>query len=75
MNLSQDPKTVNSLALEELLSRLDLSKDVEQTTIPQYKELYPENWMADANIRNKHQDMFTKIVRWPMDENNLVSNC
>jgi len=70
VNISRDPKTVNSLGLEELLSRLDLSKNVEETRRPEYKELYPENWVADAKIREQHQETVNKIVRWPRDENN-----
>ena len=72
--MSRDPKTVNSLGLKELLSRLDLSKNVEETKMPEYKELYPETWVADANIREQHQETVNKIVRWPRDENNHVSH-
>ena len=65
---------MNNLALEEILSRLDLSKDVEETKMPEYNKLYPDNWMADANKREQHQETVTKIVRWPIDENNKVSH-
>jgi hypothetical protein len=64
---------MNSLALHELLSRLDLTKDVEETRMPAYEELYPDSWLEDKSTRDRHRDAVTKIINWPRDENNRVS--
>ena len=73
LKIHKDQESMNSLALHDLLSRLDLSKDVEDTRMPAYEELYPDSWVEDKSTRDRHRDAVTKIVNWPRDENNRVS--
>ena len=64
--IARDKETIQSLALSDLLSRLDLSKD---TQVPTYKVLYPENSLNDRETQGKHQVIVRKIVNWPRDDN------
>ena len=64
---------MNCLALHDLLSRLDLSKEVEDTRMPAYDELYPDSWVEDKSTRDRHCDVVSKIINWPRDESNRVS--
>ena len=73
VKISKDPGTMNSLALHDLLSRLDLSKGVSDTRIPTYEDLYLANWFTDRHTQLKHQEAVTKILNWPRDDNNRVS--
>ena len=68
-NIARDQETVQSLALSDLLSRLDLSKDTQLLT---YKVLFPEILVNNREIQKRHQEMLRKIVNWPRDENNKV---
>ena len=67
--IARDMETIQSLALSDLLSRLDLSKD---TQVPTYKVLYPENLPNEKETQEKHQEIVRKIVNWPRDDNNRV---
>ena len=67
--ISRDKEAIQSLALSDLLSRLDLSKD---TQVPTYKVLYPENLPNEKKTQEKHQEIVRKIVNWPRDDNNRV---
>ena len=66
-NIAKNQETIRSLALSDLLSRLDLSKG---TQLPTYKVLYPAN---DSRTQDKHQETVRKIVNWPRDDDNRVS--
>ena len=68
-NIARDQETVQSLALSDLLSSLDLSKETQLLT---YKVLFPEILVNDREIQERHQEMLRKIVNWPRDENNKV---
>ena len=68
-NIARDQETVQSLALSDLLSSLDLSKETQLLT---YKVLFPEILVNDREIQERHQEMLRKIVNWPRDENNEV---
>ena len=69
-NIAKNQETIRSLALSDLLSRLDLSKG---TQLPTYKVLYPETLANDSRTQDKHQETVRKIVNWPRDDDNRVS--
>ena len=72
VNISKDQETIQSLALSDLLSRLDLSKDISDTRMPTYEDLYPEGWLSNRESQEKHQEIVRKIVNWPIDDNYKV---
>ena len=74
LKIYKDEDSMNSLALHDLLSRLDLSMDVLDTRMPVYEELYPDSWVDDKHARDRHREAVTKILDWPRDENDEVSN-
>ena len=65
---------MNRLELEDLMSRLDLSKDSTDTQRPSYTDLYPQGWGRDALAELQHREAVHKIVRWPVDEDNKVNS-
>jgi hypothetical protein len=72
VNISKDQETIQSLALSDLLSRLDLSKDISDTRMPTYEDLNPEGWLSNRESQEKHQEIVRKIVNWPIDDNYKV---
>ena len=74
MTISSNPGLVHDLGLHGLLSRLDLSKDVDKDTKhPTYDELYPDNWAGDTEKEEMHKNTFRKMINWPVDDANNVS--
>ena len=71
--ISGNPDIVSALDLSDILSRLDLSKDVTDTRMPTYEELYPANWAGDRAKEEMHKKVVLNILSWPRGENNLVS--
>jgi hypothetical protein len=72
VKLSKDPDTMDSLALQDLISRLDLSKDMADTQMPTYENVYQQTLVGDKNMMEKHREVFNKILKWPRDDNNKV---
>ena len=68
-NIAKNQETIRSLALSDLLSRLDLSED---TQLPTYKVLYPETLANDRGTQKRHQEIVRKIVNWPKDDDTRV---
>ena len=73
VKISKDADTMNSLALGDLVSRLDLSKDMADTQMPTYENVFQQTLVGDKNMKEKHLDVFNKILRWPRDDDNKVS--
>ena len=67
--IARDKEAIQSLALSDLLTRLDLSKDAQ---VPTYRVLYLENLPNEKETKEKHQEIVRKIVNWPRDDNNRV---
>ena len=72
VKLSKDPDTMDSLALHNLVSRLDLSKDMADTQMPTYENVYQQTLAGDKHLMEKHQEIVNKILKWPRDDNNKV---
>ena len=74
MQLSNNPCMVHDLGIQDFLSRLDLSKDIDKATRrPAYDELYPDNWAGDREKEEMHKSAFSKMINWPVDDKNEVS--
>ena len=65
---------MDSLALHDLVSRLDLSKDMADTQMPTYENVYQQTLVGDKSMKEKHQEIANKILKWPRDDDNNV-NC
>jgi hypothetical protein len=70
--LSMKPSLVKSLEIEDLMLRLDLSKDPSDSRRPSYNELYPTGWARDKHSELKHREAIHKIIHWPASDNNKV---
>ena len=70
MALSSNPEIMNSLDLEGLMSRLELSEG--PARMADYEELYPDGWAGDEQAEIRHREAVSKIVSWPKDEENTV---
>ena len=70
--LSTHPDIVQSLDLTTLMASIDLSKDEEETKLPTYEQMYPDNWAGDKVVEGIHKEAVLKILSWPRDENNKV---
>ena len=64
---------MDSLALHNIVSRLDLSKDMADTQMPSYENVYEQTLVGDGSMKEKHQEIVKKILKWPRDDNNKVS--
>ena len=71
--IARNQSLVKSLELEDLMSRLDLSKDSADTQRPSYADLYPQGWRKDALAELQHREAVHKIVHWPVDKDNKVN--
>ena len=65
---------MDSLALHDLVSRLDLSKDMADTQMPTYENVYQQTLVGDKSMKEKHQEIANKMLKWPRDDDNKV-NC
>ena len=65
---------MTSLDLHELMSRVDLSKDVPDTSRPAYEELHRDSWMGEKQVQEMYREALHKILNWPRDDNNMVRN-
>jgi hypothetical protein len=70
--LATNANIVKSLELEELLSKLDLSKDQSYSRRPSYNELYLTEWARNTHTELRHREAVHKIVHWPALNNNKV---
>ena len=67
-----NPDLVKSLEIEELTSRLDLSKDPSESRRRSYNEQYPTGWARNQHTEIRHRESVHKIVHWPASDNNKV---
>ena len=71
--MSSNPDIVNSLDIQGLLSRLDLSRGVAGTKMAEYEDLYPAGWAGDEKAETRHREAVRKITSWPRNKENMVS--
>ena len=72
VKISKDPDTMESLALHDLVSRLDLSKEMSDTQMPTYENVYQETLVGDKTAKQKHRDFANQMLKWPRDDDNKV---
>ena len=72
--LSMNPDLVKSLEIEDLMTKLDLSKDPSDCRRPSYNELYPTGWARDQHTEIRHREAIHKIVHWPSSDKNKVED-
>ena len=72
--LSLSPDLVKDLGIEDLMSRLDLSRDQSDSRRPSYDELYPTGWARNKHAEFRHREAVHKIVHWPASDNNKVKD-
>ena len=72
--LSMNPDLVKGLEIEDLMSRLDLSKNASDSRRPSYNELYPTGWARNKHNELRHREAVHKIVHWPASDNNKVKD-
>ena len=69
-----NPDIVSSLDLQGLVSRLDLTRwHGEGKRMAEYEDLYPDGWAGDEEAERRHREAVHKIIRWPVDDHNMVT--
>ena len=43
------------------------------TRMAEYEDLYPGGWAGDEEAERRHREAVHKIIRWPVDEDNMVT--
>lgn len=67
-NLAENKPLMEDLGLEEKLGKLNINQA--RVRLPEYKDVYYNNWAGDPKIEARHRMINKKIQAWPRNEKN-----
>jgi hypothetical protein len=72
VRISRNSDIISTLELHELMSKLDLSRNVSDRNSPEDEELYSSSWKGNRQSKANYKDALKKIKDWPKDDNRKV---